>query len=216
MIWSVKMPKVYSSSDFACLLNSFDKNTSFFVNLDHDAEYLSYMAWRMDSNDIASCFKEMGEGYFVGALKQIDSSMNYSRDRDVVVYPILFNIHHAIELYLKAMIIRVRDSESGIHSHFLFDLCEKLKKTVESDDRLDQDVILKDFDTVNKFLDYYYCMSSDPTYARFPSDSHGAEFFFANTNEQIIIDLQKLKEWVGVVFYILDRNYIILEAKINS
>lgn len=67
------------------------------------ANCIAYLEWRMSVHDRAPNYVVMAEGYFLAVIRLIESLMQEDgrHDADAVIYPMLFNLHQGIELYLK-------------------------------------------------------------------------------------------------------------------
>lgn len=60
---------------------------------------MAFLNWRMDSGDIINLFN-LGDGYFQSALilcKNIIQN-NERKKADIIIFPILMNFNHGIEL----------------------------------------------------------------------------------------------------------------------
>lgn len=65
-----------------------------------DFRKIAFLNWRMDSSDIRSLLN-LADGYFVSGLeltKQCLDDNSHNR-ADILIFPILTNINHGIELY---------------------------------------------------------------------------------------------------------------------
>lgn len=71
-----------------------------------DINKTAYMNWRMNRHDPIYNMITVAKGYHEASLllaKELVND-NHGKEADIIIFPILFNINHAIELYLKAII----------------------------------------------------------------------------------------------------------------
>lgn len=204
---------LYDSGNFKSIVSTIDTDKSFYLKNQHDKTEYAYLSWRMQSDSHAEKFKEMGEGYFVSAIIILENCLAENRDRkgDSVIFPVLFNVEHAIELYLKASLKMLNEHGHPIqyrsHAHSISDLSESLRNGVQQISSI-SDLLLKDYDVLEAFIRFFYEHSNDVTFARYPLDTSDREFFYANTHENYIVDMSTLLLWVKALFYVLDRNFI--------
>lgn len=70
-----------------------------------DINKTAYMNWRTDKHDHIKNIITVANGFMESSLisaKEVVNN-NHSKRADIVIFPILFNANHAIELYLKAI-----------------------------------------------------------------------------------------------------------------
>lgn len=184
-----------------------------------DIENSAYLNWRFDSfYDIENQFYQMGKAYFQTAVRLIDECLSDNKDKkaDIWIFPILFNVVHGTEIYLKGFNsqIRILDKiekqeyqESKIEGkHNILQLCQTAISLIKKSSRKD---LLKDllpeFNFVKKFIDVLYENTDDMSFARYPVDIDKEPHFYAQQTENIAIDLDVLRIWVCKVFDILDK-----------
>ena len=70
-----------------------------------DINKTAYLNWRTDKHDALGNMISLAEGYYKSALKLAETliSDNRNKDADVIIFPMLFSVNHAIELYLKVL-----------------------------------------------------------------------------------------------------------------
>lgn len=179
-----------------------------------DIENSAYLNWRFDFiRETENQFYEMGKAYFETAISLIDDCLIDNKDKkaDIWIFPILFNVVHGTEIYLKGFNsqIRILDKiekqeyqESKIEGkHNILQLCQTAISLIKCSSHKD---LLPEFEFVKKFIDILYANTNDMTFARYPVDSNKQPHFYVQKEENITIDLDVLRIWVCKVFEILD------------
>lgn len=179
-----------------------------------DIENSAYLNWRFDViRDTESQFYEMGKAYFETAIHLIDGCLKDNKDKkaDIWIFPILFNVVHGTEIYLKGFNsqIRILDKiekqeyqESKIEgNHNILQLCQTAISLIKKSSHKD---LLPEFEFVKKFIDILYDNTNDMTFARYPINSDKHPHFYVNQSDNITIDLDLLRIWVCKLFEILD------------
>lgn len=179
-----------------------------------DIENSAYLNWRFDFfRDTENQFYEMGKAYFETAIRLIDDCLSDNKDKkaDIWIFPILFNVVHGTEIYLKGFNsqIRILDKiekqeyqESKIEGkHNILQLCQTAISLIKQSSHKD---LLPEFEFVKKFIDILYTNTNDMTFARYPIDSDKHPHFYVRNTENITIDLDILRIWVCKIFEILD------------
>ena len=212
----------YNPYDYTTIKDEIDISISFFLENPHDQPKYSYLNWRMHGTNESCKYKEIGEGFFVSAIVQLERCLENNKDRkgDALIFSVLFNLTHALELYLKALIKLCE--EKGItlsintKTHNIIKLNNELKTNLQSANNGLFLIGCKDFDFITKMIDYIFSYTQDPTFARYPFDTRNNEQFYVNSSKNIVIDMEKLCEWIKASFSILDRNYINLQGEIDA
>ncbi|HBJ1649821.1 TPA: hypothetical protein LA460_000610 [Clostridium botulinum] len=75
----------------------------FSYNLDIDKN--AYMNWRTNKHEHINNMIVIAKGFMMSSIILAEQMLNNNTNKnaDIVIYPILFNANHAIELYLKAI-----------------------------------------------------------------------------------------------------------------
>lgn len=177
-------------------------------------ENLAYLNWRFNfMRDTENQFYEMGKAYFETAKRLIDDCLSDNKDKkaDIWIFPILFNIVHGTEIYLKGFNSQIRildkiekqeHQESKIEGkHNILQLCQMAISLIKQSSHKD---LLPEFEFVKNFIDILYANTNDMTFARYPVDINKKPHFYAQQTENITINLDVLRIWVCKVFDILD------------
>ena len=212
----------YNSFDYKTIKDEIDTSVSFFLENPHDQPQYSYLNWRMNGAKESLKYKEIGEGFFISAIVQLERCLEYNGDRkgDALIFSVLFNLTHALELYLKALIILCHENRYSLSiktkTHNVISLSNDLKRELNSEYNDLYMIGCKDFDFITKLIDYVFSYTKDPTFARYPFDNNNKEQFYVNSKNNIVIDMEMLCKWVKASFYILDRNYINLKGELYA
>ena len=212
----------YCSHDYKTVKDEIDTTTSFFMENPHNKPQYAYLNWRMHGTHESIKYKEIGEGFFISAIIQLERCLEDNSDRkgDALIFSALFNLTHALELYLKALIKLCE--ENGIVlsintvTHNISTLNNEIKTKLQSVNNGLFLIGCKDFDYITKLIDYIFSYTQDPTFARYPFDNRDNEQFYVNSSKNIVVDMEKLLAWVKASFFILDRNYINLNGEIYA
>lgn len=178
-----------------------------------DIENSAYLNWRFDfSRDIENQFYEMGTAYFETAIALIDKCLENNNDKkaDIWIFPILFNVVHGIEIYLKGFNSQIKIfekleiqefQESKIEgNHDIRQLCDVAISLIKNSS---QKELLPEFKFVKKFIEILYENTNDMTFARYPINKKGKSQFYVKKRGNITIDLDIIRIWIYKVFSIL-------------
>ena len=214
----------YSSDCYEENFEKLHREIDIFLENKHDKPSYAYLNWRTSYGGKGYKFKEIAEGYFVSSILLLSESIKNHTERlgDATIFPIIFNVLHGIELYLKGMLFIISDYcdnkgysfTANVWGHSIKDLLSEVKNQAMS---LGLDSITcKDISILEDFFNQMFKYSDDVTFARYPYDARNAEHFYINMGTNIILDMQVLAEWVKSIFYVLDRNFINLSGEIKS
>lgn len=175
----------------------------------------AYMNWRVSAQkDVASQFWILADGYFETAILLIDTCLNDNFDKkaDIYIFPILFNIVQGIELKLKAIIdylnIILHERHIIKNGHNIKQLIEEAIKrfmdfnAVESSDEIAQSITA--LKLVQNFIRNIYEKTDDMAFARYPVDTKEREMFYAAAYENVVVDLEILREQAIYVITMLE------------
>lgn len=192
------------------LMNSL---TNYFI-FNGDPYRTAYLNWRFDfKRDTENQFFDMAKGYFETAIALLDNCIadNKSHKADIWIFPIMFNVIHGIEVYLKgtnsiySVLQKLEQDEyqeSKIEGkHNIQQLCQiaiKHLRDTKNNEFLDEMLF------VQQFITFLYENTNDMTFARYPISSNGRKQFYAEKFGNITIDLDVFRQWIIRVFAILD------------
>lgn len=211
----------YDSSNYKDLLSTIDTTKSFFLENVHDKPFYAFLNWRMNSSKSGNNFKETGEGFFVSAIVQMEKCLEENSDRkaDGMIFSIFFNIIHALELYIKAMIKICEDYGLSLQIRTLSHNIVSLLNNFETNIQINQDCYNKaceNFTEVKRFVDLIFTYTQDPTFSRYPFDVNDNMQFYVKSSKNIVVDLRRLLVWTESIFFVMDRNFINLSGELDA
>ena len=191
-----------------------------------DINKTSYLNWKMTyCSPNSSKFVCMGEAYLNTAysLVQICLYNNSDKKADTWIFPILFNVIHGIEVYLKAinaiLNVDLRKEQTQIQgNHNIKQLCCVSKKLIAELNATDGDDITKDMvmaiDVIYNFIDNIYQKTNDMTFARYPINKEKKNQFYIEDG-RTVVDLEVLKSQLPIIYNLLKFIYEVPEMDIE-
>lgn len=179
-----------------------------------DIRKTAYMNWRTDPNNTEANFGVIANGYFISAkvLTEKYIENNIRKDADVVIYPILFNIIHGIELYLKAIYMKLayilkKDQQfvGGHNIKGLLGMVSSLVKELKNNKEQFQQYknIIKD---VEQFVEEVYMKTDKMDFARYSVDNKNKEnYFYIDNIENEVVNLPVLLDKINKMHEALDQ-----------
>lgn len=168
----------------------------------------SYMNWRISKDDGTSFWFWQRD-----TLKQptilIEKCLEDNSDKkaDIFIFPILFDIVHAVELSLKAIndylsiILHDEAKIDGGHnikqlSDVTLKLFQEFKKKDNSNEIVESITAIK---LVKQFIANIFEKTDDMAFARYPINSKKEDMFYAASSENVVVDMELLKEQLSYV-----------------
>lgn len=184
-----------------------------------DINKTSYLNWRTGfAHTSRRQFVVMGEAFFSTAYNLLQQCLidNSDKKADSWIFPIMFNIVHGIEVYLKAInavlsVVLKKNRDVSEGGHDLKALCGTARnlvieyKTTNKNTTTSQ--MFEGIKVVEKFISNIYEKTDDMTFARYPLAKNKQGHFYIETFENEVIDLELLKEQIVYVFKMLDFIY---------
>lgn len=214
---------------------NYDKLPQYAKKLDSIFEYnadinkTAYMNWRMGFADGSRRqFTIIGEAFFSSAYHLVIECLNDNSDKkaDLWIFPILFNVIHGTELYLKAInsaLSAILKKKRGITEggHDLKALCGTARnliieyKNLRKDSTTDQ--MFTAIKVVERFIDNIYAKTADMTFARYPMDKDKNGHFYIQNLENEVVDLILLRDQISMIYHMLEFIYDMptLEMEMN-
>lgn len=190
----------------------------------------AYLNWRV--NDFYSEWRQlitMGYAYLdasINLLILILKEGNKYNQADSLIFPILFDAIHGIELYLKGLIRGLQkvipvDKPVDPWGHDIRKLSVDIKKhTLLFSEKYLNEKMTKEFNRmstlVGELIDNIYIETDDMTFPRYPSrvkKKKSIPHFYVKERENVTVDLELLLEQILVIFYIFNyMETVVLEV----
>lgn len=173
-----------------------------------DIEKTAYMNWRTENRQAIHDMNVIAEGYFESAILLAKSCLQDNKDKkaDVVIFPMLFSVNHAIELYEKSICwslnILLNNKSRFKENHDIRGIWYSTKQKInefgfgfgrEEEDFNNMIVNLEDYldEILNKIMKEdlnkaYYNID----FSRYPFNNHNGYHFYLQTNENVVVDLE--------------------------
>ncbi len=204
---------------------NYDKLPEYAKKLDSIFQYnahinkTAYMNWRTGFADGSRRqFVIIGEAFFTSAYHLVEECLNDNSDKkaDSWIFPILFNVIHGTELYLKAInsvLSAILGKKRGITEggHDLKTLCGTARNLIIEYKNLHKDNTTEQMFTaikvVERFVDNIYAKTDDMTFARYPMDKDKNGHFYIQNLENEVVDLILLRDQISVIYHMLEYIY---------
>lgn len=195
------------------------KNMPTIFQYNRDINKTAYINWRTGfAHTNRGQFVVLGEAYFSSAYNLVQQCLENNGDKkaDSWIFPIMFNVVHGIEVYLKAIncvLSIVLSKEKGITEggHDIRALCATARnliieyKTANKNTTTEQ--MFSAIKLVEKFVLNIYDKTDDMTFARYPLAKDKQGHFYIQTFENEVVDLELLKEQMVFVYRMLEFIY---------
>ena len=192
-----------------------------------DINKTAYLNWRTGfAHTSRGQFVVMGEAFFSTAYNLIQQCLldNGDKKADSWIFPIMFNVVHGIEVYLKAInaalsfvLNKERSITDGGHDlKALYGTARKLIIEYKSSNKcVTTKEMFRGIKVVGKFIDNIYAKTDDMTFARYPLAKDKQGHFYIDTFENEVIDLALLAEQIVYVYKMLNYIYEMPELELD-
>lgn len=191
-----------------------------------DIDKTAYLNWRTSGTNPRRQFVVIGESYFSSAYCLIQQCLedNIDHKADAWIFPIMFNIVHGIEVYLKAinasLNISLGKSRTNIEgNHDIKQLCSTAKKLIIEYKAINgnstKDDMFKAIKVVENFISNIYDKTDDMTFARYPMDKNKDGHFYVQSLENEVVDLELIEEQIVIIYKLLDFIYEMPELEME-
>lgn len=208
-------------------LDEYSKNMDTIFQYNEDIDKTAYLNWRMDFNtNSRKQFVVIGDAYFSSAYCLINKCLenNIDKKADAWIFPIMFNIVHGIEVYLKAinasLNIILGKSRTDIEgNHDIKQLCSTAKKLLIEYKSINgnstKDDMFKAIKVVENFILNIYEKTDDMTFARYPMHKNKDGHFYIQALANEVIDLELIKEQIVYLYKMLEFIYDMPELEME-
>jgi len=168
-----------------------------------DIDKTAYLNWRITPNEDIVNMIAMAEGFISSSLELATRCLedNHDKKADMLIFPILTNANHGIELYLKSIIWTLNKlmlSNSRIEgSHNLQQLLQVVQSKLKS--RKDKDLIKhfnKENDDLIKYIEELFSKiktdgkKDNMDFSRYPLNNKYDKHFYVGCITNVEIDLE--------------------------
>ena len=197
-------------------------------NYNSDIEKTAYLNWRTSSAHTSrKQFVVLGEAFFSASYNLIQQCLidNNDKKADSLIFPIMFDIVHGIEVYLKAINASLSialEKKRGVSEggHDLKALCGTARNLIIAYKNTNRcattEQMFEGIKVVERFIDNIYEKTNDMTFARYPLAKNKQGHFYIETFENEVIDLELLAEQVVYVFKMLDFIFEMPELDLET
>lgn len=180
----------------------------------------AYLNWRTKQNDHFNNMNVIASGFASASLELVEKTItsgNLGHEADELIFPILFNTNHAIEVYLKTISwtinVLLKKEETYDNTHDLKRLMNSVKELTEE---LHTDF---DFDhhygLLNRYIDELYQTIQIPkdngqnfvdiSFSRYTLTTQKQPQFYVNKLTNVVIDLENFCNVFTDIFDKLDN-----------
>lgn len=168
-----------------------------------DIDKIAFLNWRIEEGEDIRNLLNLADGYLLSAIELANACLanNTHKRADILIFPILNNANHGIELYLKSMlwiINKLTESEQKLEGkHNIKQIFETLKSKVKS---YKGQLRLKDFNEATKELWNYIeelfeklnatTKNDKMDFSRYPFSLNYENHFYVLASGTIEIDLE--------------------------
>lgn len=203
-----------------------------------DIDKTAYMNWRTSKHEHIYNMIVIADGFMLSSILLAKEALKGNRDKkaDSIIFPILFNANHAIELYLKAILWTLNillDNTNKIEGNHdikqIFSTVRSRVNKFEKDkERKDQ---FKDLTkNLNKYINELFEKIEDKSsnrykdnmdFSRYPFNQQYVNHFYIDNFDNVVVDLENFItrfEEIGKNLYNISRHYLydFLEADNGS
>ncbi|WP_299244136.1 hypothetical protein [uncultured Aquimarina sp.] len=175
-----------------------------FARNDQHYTKLAFLNWRTDGEDIGNLLV-LADGFLSSSILLIKKCLKKNRDKkaDKIIFPVLYNANHGIELYLKALTWKLNkllgNGKKIEGSHDIKQIFSVVKARII---QFGTDNRAKNFKELTKELDFYITElynkleegkgKKNLDFSRYPISSDYMKHFYAREWKNIEIDLVNL------------------------
>lgn len=178
------------------------------------SEKTAYMNWRIDPGDQRHNFIAIAGGYMDAGINMAEFCLidNNRREADELIFPMLFNVDHGIELYLKAImwtrnLLEGKYTDDYENGHDIAQLLSDTRALLDVWPYTDSDHHKKVFDqcteSLQAYIDELYSRlhpkqkgssgKEQLDFSRYPTSSKHKEeqpYFYVESKENVVVDLE--------------------------
>ncbi|MCO5946619.1 hypothetical protein [Mucilaginibacter flavidus] len=169
----------------------------------HDIDKIAFLNWRISKEDDIRNMKNLADDFMMSAIELSKLCLidNRHKRADVLIFPILTNVNHGIELYLKSITwtlnILLGSNQRIEGSHNIKQIFETVKSKIKL---YKGNIKLKNFNDATRGLDAYITelfdkLNSTPQndnmdFSRYPFDKKYDNHFYVDAVGNVEVDLE--------------------------
>ncbi len=170
----------------------------------------AYMNWRTNLHEPIHNMNTIADGYFQNAILLAKSCLqdNLDKKADVLIFPMLFSVNHAIELYEKSICwslnILLGNKSKFKENHDIRGIWLTVKQKIKefgfvSDEGRGEKEFYRMIQNLEKYLQEIYTTIMDNDinsayynidFSRYPLNNHNEYHFYLKNCENVIIDIE--------------------------
>lgn len=191
-----------------------------------DINKTAYVNWRIERNDSINNLIVIANGYMESAItlaKSLIQDNSYKR-ADILIFPILFNANHAIELYLKSIewsLNKLLDNGQKIEKiHNIKQIFSTVKKRVYQfeKDKEDRNTFNEMTEGVESYIEELDSIinkennkNNNMDFSRYPFDNNYRNHFYVDEFRNVVVDIEnfttRFKE-IGKNLDCISKHYL--------
>ena len=204
-----------------------EKNNKPIFSYNPDISKNAYMNWRIYGHSIADNLVVLESGFEDAAKQMMESILtdNRLKQADVLIFPIMYAINQSIELYLKAIIYIFEQLETRTPNNYkthdiksLFNtMMSFIKKQEQKTKGLQAHVA-----PLKEYIKELYSHIVNSTgkaqmdFARYPFDIDRNPHFYVCTIENIVVNIENLRNRYLEIMDCLGSLYCMYNAKLEA
>ena len=188
-------------------------------------EKTAYMNWRIDSRNQIDNMINIADGYKQSTLILTQQCLENNLDKkaDIIIFPILFNANHAIELYFKSIMWAIntllnRNKKLNSFKSLILEF-EKDKEKYKYFKKITEN-LEKYLNELNEQIEFTEGRRKfdGMDFSRYPFATNNHSHFYVETFDNIVVDLENFLERFKEIFYELENlakyySYLVDEEK---
>ncbi len=184
-----------------------------------DINKTAFLNWRTEKHENIGNMIALAEGFLSSAIELAKDCINNNSDKkaDMLIFPILTNANHGIELYLKSLIWtlnKLTNSKFKIEgSHNIQQMFQTVRAKIKN---YKDDEWLKHFDEQNidlaEYIDELFSLifgdgeKDNMDFSRYPITNKYENHFYVDSLDNVKIDLENFVERFEQIMEVLDER----------
>lgn len=168
----------------------------------------AYLNWRIDRHSPISNMINIAEGFIKTSIREAERLVedNNDNEADILIFPILFNANHAIELYVKSILwclnILLENDKKMQKHHNIKQIFQEIKARVRDyEPEIEKNNTFDELtENLSEYLDELYGKIEIENikgkkevkidFSRYPFDNDYINHFYVETFDNVVVDLE--------------------------